>query len=276
MGEKTDCFVVPSDAKFPGFVSSTAVELLMKNPYTFYAKNVLKLKKLDRFKTSPNSADFGIFIHYVLDQYTKNYSCGSLQEKVLNFVLIAKKVLEKMNFQKQSFWIHKIESIAQEFVDFDEERRSCLIGVWSEQKGSAPVKLASRNIVLTSIADRIELSKSGEVYIVDYKTGLIPSKQEVQTGLSPQLLVSCIIASRGGFDCIKNAIIPAKITYVKLSSCSPYWQASDIIVHNLDEHLKQLMLLLELFVENGTELKFSPSGNRYNGYDEYAHLSRNI
>ena len=276
MGEKPDCFVIPSDVKFPVLVSSTAVELLMKNPYTFYAKNMLKLKKLDRFKTSPNSADFGIFIHYVLDQYTKNYICGSWQEKVLNFVLIAKEVLEKMNFQKQAFWMHKIEAIAQEFIDFDEDRRSCLVSLWSEQKGSTLLKLASHNIVLTSIADRIELSKERKVHIVDYKTGLVPSNQEVQTGLSPQLLVSCIIASRGGFDCLKNAIIPAKITYVKLASCSPYWQASDIIIQNLNEHLKQLMLLLELFVANGTELKFSPAGNTYTGYDEYAHLGRNI
>jgi ATP-dependent helicase/nuclease subunit B len=150
------------------------------------------------------------------------------------------------------------------------------VKVWSEQKGSALLKLVSRNVELTSIADRIEISKSGEVCIVDYKTGVVPSNQEVNMGLSPQLLVSSIIASKGGFDCLKGAIIPAKITYVKLASCSPYWQASDIIIQNLSDHLKQLVQLLEIFIDNSSELKFSPLGATDNGYDEYVHLGRNI
>ncbi len=276
MSKKLDSFVIPKDAKFPDLVSSTAVELLIKNPYAFYAKNILKLKKLYRFKSSPDLADFGIFIHYILDQYSKSYCPKSFEEKTVTFCEIAKDALEKMNFQKQAFWMHKVESIAQEFIDFDENRRCFLSNVWSEQKGSTLIKLASKNVTLTSIADRIELSKNGEVCILDYKTGIVPSNQDVQSGLSPQLLVSSIIASKGGFDCLKGFVNPAKITYVKLSSCSPYWQASDIIVENLSDHLKQLVQLLEIFLDSGAELKFSPLGSAHSGYDEYAHLGRNI
>ncbi len=274
MTKNQDFFVIPTSAKFPDFISSTAVELLMQSPYTFYVKNILKLKRLDRFKSSPNLADFGIFIHHVLDQYTRGYCARSFREQLAIFFSIAKTSLEKMHFQKQDFWMHKIECIAEEFIDFDEDRRANIVKIWSEQKGSTLIQLAERNITLTSIADRIELYKNGELCILDYKTGVIPSNQDVKMGLSPQLLISSIIASKGGFDCLERIGIPHKVTYVKLASCSPYWHVSDIIVDNLDDHLKQLVHLLELFVNSGTELKFVPMEKANNGYDEYLHLGR--
>ena len=66
--------LIPKDMKFPDLISSTAVELLMKRQYTFYAKKMLKLKKLYRFKFGPDLADFDFYIHYPLDQYSKSYS----------------------------------------------------------------------------------------------------------------------------------------------------------------------------------------------------------
>jgi ATP-dependent helicase/nuclease subunit B len=272
--ERNRSFIIPSCAEFPNTISSTAVELLLQNPYSFYAKKILKLKHLDRFKDHPNLADFGIFIHAVLDRYTTSYQIGSYQEQISRFLSIAKAVLQEMNFQTQDLWVHKIEGVAEEFIDFDSSRRSPLCKVWSEQKGSVVLDLAQCQIKLTSIADRIE-SLGEDVFIIDYKTGVVPNEADVRMGIAPQLIVSSIIASRGGFACLNGPRIPAKIVYVKLASCSPYWRVSDIVLGegDLDLHLDQLISLLELLMSQ-VELKLSPRGDSFREYDEYAHLSR--
>jgi ATP-dependent helicase/nuclease subunit B len=268
-------FVMPVGVEFPESISSTSVGLLLHNPYTFYAKHILKLKHLDRFKDKPNLADFGIFMHCVLDQYTKSYRCGPYSEHVSRFLSIARSVLQQMHLHKQDLWLHKIEGIAQEFVDFDLVRRADLSKVWSEQKGHMMIKLSKVSLRLTAIADRIELSDKGDVCILDYKTGVMPSAQEVRMGLSPQMIVSSIIASKGGFACLNRPLAPSKIVYVKLASCSPYWRSSDIMLNDgdLERHLDQLVALLETLM-SGAELKFSPGGNPIKRYDEYVHLSR--
>jgi ATP-dependent helicase/nuclease subunit B len=267
-------FKIPSVVSFPESVSSTAIELLMHQTYKFYAQKMLKLRMLDRFKTGPNLADFGIFVHYILDHYTKSYLPRSHKEQSIHFLSIASAAFEKMNFRIQDSWMYKINAVAEEFVDFDESRRAKASKIWSEQKGSATLDVLNTKIRLTSIADRIELSLTGETYILDYKTGVIPSKQDVEYGLAPQMLISGIIAYLGGFECLSSPVVPARIVYVKLASCSPYWRVSDTIlnVNKLQTHLKHLVGLLELFVKGGSEL--SATSDHCDIYDEYAHLSR--
>jgi len=57
---------------FPKVISATDIETLMRTPYNFYAKKILKLYKLDEIDDQPNLAEFGNFFHLVAENYTKN------------------------------------------------------------------------------------------------------------------------------------------------------------------------------------------------------------
>lgn len=58
--------------KYNKIMAATTIEMLIRNPYGYYAKKILELNKLDDFQREPNQADFGIFLHDVFDYYASN------------------------------------------------------------------------------------------------------------------------------------------------------------------------------------------------------------
>ena len=112
--------------------------------------------------------------------------------------------------------------------------------------------IKGKNIILKAIADRIELDHKGTLAILDFKTGALPTKKDVLSGLSPQLLVEAIIAFEGGFPLGSEASCKAELvlTYVKIGSSSPYISTSEIIL-SFDEimnHKAGLTALLEHYM----------------------------
>lgn len=269
-------FKIPQLADFPTSISSTYMELLMRKPYEYYTKKILNLKSLERFCNKPSYASLGILIHNTLDRYTKQYGIADHAVQEAKFLEIARDELSSCNFEKSALWIPKIEGIAAEFVKFDEYRRSGLHHVYSEEKGKAKIALKSREITITSIVDRFEISRDSNVYILDYKTGVVPTLSDVERGLSPQMIVSAIIASEGGFACLNKPIVPSKLIYVKLASSSPYWQLSEILLDEkkLEAHKNAMIKVLDAFVEKGETFSMQPLVQSYQRYDEYSHFAR--
>jgi ATP-dependent helicase/nuclease subunit B len=52
---------------------------------------------------------------------------------------------------------------------------------------------------ITAIADRIDRLASGELAIIDYKTGAVPRRQEIEAAIAVQLPLEGAIAEAGGF-----------------------------------------------------------------------------
>jgi ATP-dependent helicase/nuclease subunit B len=46
----------------------------------------------------------------------------------------------------------------------------------------------------------VELSDTGGLTLIDYKTGAAPAARDVRNGIAPQLPLSAAIAAAGGFD----------------------------------------------------------------------------
>jgi ATP-dependent helicase/nuclease subunit B len=56
--------------------------------------------------------------------------------------------------------------------------------------------------------------------VLDYKTGLPPSKKQVKTGFSPQLTLTSAIIARGGFQAI-GPRPPGDLIYVRVTGRDP-------------------------------------------------------
>ncbi len=192
--------VSAKSASFPDILYATDIETLIRAPYNFYAKKILKLRKIDEIDERPNLAEFGNFFHLVAKQYTKNYSPNNAN-KSLQIISIAESVLvgNNMGDYSKKLWKIKIAALANEFIKFDENRRKNAVKIYSEIQGNTTLNIKGKNITIKAIADRIELGCDGTLAILDFKTGSLPTKKDVLSGLSPQLLVEAIIASEGGF-----------------------------------------------------------------------------
>jgi len=185
---------------FPDTLYATDIETLIRSPYNFYAKKILKLRKIDEIDERPNLAEFGNFFHLVVEQYTKHYNSQNVN-KSLQVISIAESILADSTIPDygKKLWKIKITALADELIKFDEDRRENAIKIYSEIEGHTTLNIKGKNITLKAIADRVELDHDGTLAIIDFKTGSVPTKKDVLSGLSPQLLIEAIIACEGGF-----------------------------------------------------------------------------
>lgn len=167
-------------------------------------------------------------------------------------------------------WMTKLSALTDDFIKFDEERRSYSANIYSEIKGSLELNVVGKKVTIIAIADRIEVDEKGVATILDYKTGAIPTKKDVLSGLSPQLLVEAIILSENGFKIETNKV--TKLVYIKINSNTPYIKTIEISIslEDIYQHKQGLISLLEHYITNQT---FAIEPNLMK-YDDYAHISR--
>jgi len=258
---------------FPSKISATDVEMLIRSPYNFYAKKLLSLKKTEEIDERPNLAEFGNFFHLVVEQYTKNYNHHA-PDKEVAFLEISNSILKTHDIPSHSkkSWLTKITAIAPEFILFDDNKRQNSINVYSEIKGELTLDIEGQQVTLIAIADRIDIDQNNTVEIIDYKTGAVPSKKDVLSGLSPQLLIEAIILLEGGFLIASPRIF--SLTYVKINSSKPYITTTQISItaDDLSAHKQGLISLIKHYIEN---MNFVVEQNLMK-YDNYGHLARRI
>ena len=150
------------------------------------------------------------------------------------------------------------------------KRRKLIQTVNCEIKGTLELNIKGKKVTILAIADRIEVGKQGEAYIMDYKTGAIPTKKDIVSGLSPQLIIESIILSENGFNLPVNKI--KKIIYIKINSHSPYIKITEIELskENISKHKQGLIKLLEHYITTN-QYPIEPCLMKY---DDYTHFAR--
>lgn len=263
---------------FPNILSVTDIETLIRSPYGFYAKKILGLRKKDNIWEEPKISDFGNFIHKVLEKYSKNYDKQyitlNLLDKQNALINTGNRILYSTilpTYTKKT-WQMKLILLSKAFILFDIERRQNCQEIYFEIKGELKLNIADQDIKIIGIADRIEISKSNKITILDYKTGTIPTKKEIELGLSPQLIIESLMILENGFAIKTGINKDITIAYVKITSTDPYIQTTEISLSKevLDKHKKGLIRLLEYYVTNKSFV-YDLDLLRYN---DYLHLMR--
>ncbi|WP_341791290.1 RecB family exonuclease [Rickettsia endosymbiont of Gonocerus acuteangulatus] len=259
---------------FPNILSVTDIETLIRNPYGFYAKKILKLWTQDKIWEEPKISDFGNFIHKVLEEYSKNYDQQNMLDKQQALLNIGNNILHSTilpTYTKKT-WQIKLTLLSKAFILFDMERRKNCQKIYFEIKGELNLNIAGQNIKIIGIADRIEINKSNRITILDYKTGTIPTKKEIELGLSPQLIIESLMILENGFNICHsresgNPVKDIIIAYVKITSTEPYVQTTEISLsmETLDKHKQGLIRLLEHYVTNKSFV-YDLDMSKYNDY----------
>lgn len=207
----------------PRRLSVTRIEKWIKDPYSIFAEQILKLTPLDEIAMDPSMADRGSFIHAALEKFVKTYPDRLPPDSVARLIDFGREAFgDAMSYPSVwAFWWPRFERVAAWFVRFETERRLQYKPLLTEIKGEISIPAPEASFTLSGTADRIDRALSGEALsILDYKTGSPPSVKEVTTGVSPQLALEAAMLARHGFPGVDPAPV-AELAYVKLTGGDP-------------------------------------------------------
>jgi ATP-dependent helicase/nuclease subunit B len=213
----------PPLAARPARLSVTEIEHWLRDPYTIYAKHVLRLFPLEAIDTAPGAADRGTVIHGAIGDFTLAYAKGLPEDALAQLLALGATHFAPLEEfpEARAFWWPRFERIARWFADWETKRRAHLAAVQAEIRGEIEIPLGTRSFHLSARADRIERLESGEYAILDYKTGQVPTARQVASGLSPQLTLEGAILRAGQFGDIPAGASIAALIYVSLKGGDP-------------------------------------------------------
>jgi ATP-dependent helicase/nuclease subunit B len=279
----------PREAR-PTRLSVTAIEDWLRDPYTIYAKYILRLAPLDPIDMPLSAADRGSAIHESLGDFTKEYSTALPDDPARVLRDIGEKHFAPLMTRPEAraLWWPRYLRITSWFANWEIERRFNVASIDAEQRGEIAISLDSgRTFYLSARADRIERRPDRTFAILDYKTGQPPSGKQVRMGLSPQLTLEAAILREGGFESIPAGASVSELVYVRLSGNNPPGEEKvvDLRIDRKDEpqypdeaadearaKLTALILKFEDETTPYASLSLSMWSNRYGAYDDLARI----
>jgi ATP-dependent helicase/nuclease subunit B len=280
----------PPLATRPLKLSVTAIEDWLRDPYTIYAKFILRLDPLDPVDMPLSAADRGSAIHEALGEFTKTYADTLPAEPALALRGIGEKFFAPLmeRPEARALWWPRFQRIAVWFAEWELARRGHISRIDAEIRGEIPIHLDNgRVFYLSARADRIEQRQDGRFAILDYKTGQPPTGKQVRMGLSPQLTLEAAILREGGFKDIAADSSVAELAYVRLSGNNPPGEhrSLELKIRNTDTpqppdeaadyarlELEKLIRKFEDENQAYTSLNLSMWSNRYGAYDDLARI----
>ncbi len=188
----------PSRELRPRRISVTSVDRLKADPFAFYAQAMLGLRSLDPLDADHSAKWKGIAVHKVLEDWLKEDDCDP--EKLLPR---AEALLrgETIHPMLRALWAPRLREaikwIGEQEVEDREEGR---LPLRAEISGETEIA----GVIVQGKADRIDVTSTGGLAIVDYKTGKPPSRRAVGEGFALQLGLLGLIARAGGFPDVRG------------------------------------------------------------------------
>ncbi|XCA33497.1 MAG: PD-(D/E)XK nuclease family protein [Wolbachia endosymbiont of Polyergus mexicanus] len=250
-------------------MSCSAIEKLIRNPYSFYVEYILGLKQLRDLNFKPSILEFGTMVHNILARYLRNKK---------SLMSIVREAFSTSQFNFSNMWWVRLQRIIQSFVEFDETRSnyveleksfSCpIFHIPARDAGScdqyetAWMTNRPQEILLTARCDRVEYLPSGQIAIIDYKLGSPPSNEEVMSGFFPQLILQALAVEH----ITKREV--SELAYWKLD----YDKIKVVSIQNyrykMQELKNDLPGFLSNYLSNSTPFIASPYFLRFNSYKQ--------
>jgi ATP-dependent helicase/nuclease subunit B len=273
---------MPPRAARPKSLSVTEIEDWLRDPYTIYAKHVLRLRPLDPVDTEPGAAERGNIIHAAIAEFTQIYVDALPAEPVSALIALGEpRFVALEDFpEARAFWWPRFKRVAHWFARWEAERRASIAALTAETDGKIEIALRDGPFRLRGRADRIELCRDGRYIILDYKTGAARTEKQVRTGLAPQLTLEAAILRAGGFDGIAAGSSVAELLYVQLRGGDPAGELKPIQFKDgtadsqADRALAKLTELAQLFDDDKTPYRSLVHPMWRTHYGDYDHLAR--
>ena len=264
----------------PRQLSVTAVEIWLADPYSIYARSILRLKPLDELDADPGAAERGSLIHDVLDAFVRDHPKALPTDALARLISLGRMRFSLLAHRPavMAFWWPRFERIAAWFIEAERERRAqgtrpCATDIAGTLTFNAP----GGPFTLSAKADRIDRRADGGLVIIDYKTGAMPSKKAVDAGINPQLPLEAAIALASGFGATVPEATVAALEYWRLSGGDRPGEiraVSDDPVVLARRLLARLQEYVAGFDDPNTPYRAEPRPLLIRPYQDYGHLAR--
>lgn len=225
----------PPVAARPKSLRITDIAKLGRDPYDIYAREILRLKRLDPLYMNADARDKGIAIHEIMERFAKRAGTNS-KDLEKSLLCETETVLnDKCHWPiSRNLWRAQMERNAAAIVASEIARRESGRLFAVEISGETEVA----GVMLRGRADRIDVTDDGRAIIYDYKTGAPPTAN-AQKALDKQLLVEAAMIEQGAFaDLGRRAVLRAEYLQIgsqvrsvaaPLADCPPEQTWADLI-----------------------------------------------
>jgi len=211
----------PPFAARPRQLSVTQIETWIRDPYAIYARHILRLQALDELDADPGRADLGTRVHDALAKFIRRHPRELPLFAEEELIAIGRECFGPILSRPGvwAFWWPRFIGIARWFVAEERVRRADIVESLSERRGRLVIPARAGPFTITAIADRIDRLLTGELVLIDYKTGVLPSKREIDSAVAVQLPLEGAIAQGGSFDGLSGTQVG--LEYWRLSGSEP-------------------------------------------------------
>ncbi len=264
----------------PRKLSVTAIETWRRDPYSIFARYILKLRPLEKIDTHPNATDRGNIIHKALDAFLRETESNLSDDPLEELISIGKKEFGSA-FDRpgvRAFWWPRFLRIAKWFVEQEILNRADRQKAWTEIEGRVDFQAPAGVFTLTAHADRVDLLANNTLKIIDYKTGQKPTNAAIRAGFSPQLPLEAAILSANGFNGIEAKPV-SKLEFWTLSGGRKpgvVESINDDIADLAQKAYEGLVALVARFDDPATPYLSQPNRSWTKRFAEYDHLARVI
>lgn len=199
----------PPVAERPRLIRVTDLDRLKADPYSFYAKAMLKLMPLSPLGAEQDAKWRGILVHRLFETWHEEDQCAPAQ-----LLPRARTLLDAEDIHPllRSLWGPRLLDAIARLAEIETTNQAA-----GRRPAGAEVdgETVIGGIRLIGRADRIDRLPDGSLAILDYKTGKPPAKKQVEAGFALQLGLLGIIAEAGGFKDLKGT--PGALEYWSLA-----------------------------------------------------------
>jgi ATP-dependent helicase/nuclease subunit B len=268
----------PPLAARPRQLPVTQIETWIRDPYAIYARHILRLKALDDLDVDPGRAELGTTVHHALAEFVKRNPRGLPLFPEEELLAIGRECFAGVLSRPGAwaFWWPRFERIARWFVAEERLRGGGLVESRSEAAGRLALPSPAGEFAITAIADRIDRLADGGITLIDYKTGAVPGKAEIENAVTVQLPLEGAIARDGEFGGLSGR--PASLEYWRLTGGDPAAQRAAIGGDDpaalIDRVLASVRALIDRFDDPATPYVAVPVLRWTPRFSDYRHLER--
>ncbi|MFK7941639.1 MAG: double-strand break repair protein AddB [Paracoccaceae bacterium] len=235
----------------PRKLSVTQIEVLVRDAYAIYAREVLQLRPLDPLGRALDARDRGNVLHEILETFVHDTDPwpGEAAARA-RLDAIADHVLQQRvaAADLRGTWRARLTRAAEWLIAEEAKRRNHASPIAMERRGRMELPLPAGPFEITAKADRIDRMLGGQGVVYDYKTGQPPSKKQVSTGMSHQLHLQAAILAAGGFDGLP-AMPPGGGAYIGLTGSGDGGDQTEVsdLAETLTKHMDEVIALLSAY-----------------------------